>query len=216
MKLHHKHSKDNHMKNHIIIIVLFLAQFISLPIIAQTINVRPVTIKVMDASNGQPITNVMIYYGFYVFQRAHLFFIPLPETQACVYKECNKYITNTNGMILLSAKLKLKWYERIIDECIWINLDFPTNIPYYFDYNKKMSEAYNFAQYYSTFCYEKGKYFSNPNKKYRGYVVNSSYKDYPKADQLPTKGEQYDILRNWCGLTNEQEYIEVKLEQNKK
>ena len=177
MKLHHKHSKDNHMKNHIIIIVLFLAQFISLPIIAQTINARPVTIKVMDASNGQPITNVMI---------------------------------------LLSAKLKLKWYERIIDECIWINLDFPTNIPYYFDYDKKMSKADNFAQYYSTFCYEKGKYFSNPNKKYRGYVVNSSYKDYPKADQLPTKGEQYDILRNWCGLTNEQEYIEVKLEQNKK
>jgi len=204
------------MKNHIIILVLFLVQCISLPLIARTKNVRPVTIKVMDASNGQPITNVMIYYGIEVFQKAHILFIPLPETQSYIYKECNSYVSNTNGLVLISSMCMLKWYETIVSEWLWINLDFPTNIPYYFDYDKKRSKADNFAQYYSTFYYKKGNYFSNPDKKYRGYVISSSYKDYPKAAQLPTQKEQYDILWNWCGLTNEQEYIEVKLKRNKK
>lgn len=112
-----------------IVIILLL---LTLPACASSwwhkpLDVRPITLKVVDARTRQPLPGISVHYGLQtiVFQKYVLLFIPSlePDRGPKVAYKAHKY-TDTNGEVTFHVQgYALPGNEQLDEEFLFINVD---------------------------------------------------------------------------------------------
>lgn len=111
----------------LVIILLLLALPSCASARRKSLDVRPITLKVVDARTGQPLPGISVHYALetVVFQKYILLFIPNIEPdigRKIAYKAHQR--TDANGEVTFHVQgFELPGNERLEDEYMFINLD---------------------------------------------------------------------------------------------
>lgn len=183
------------------------------------VEVRPITVKVVDEKTGKPIVGlpvyriVQVYYGDY----KRLFgVIPTPEgkiVDRVVLKQ--NASTNEEGIITFEKEeVVVKKKEDLYKERIIINIQ-PTEEHLQEILKEEEIDVYDVLN--EMFFYPGGdiqKYLTNPDYRYKGiYMLSMSYL-IDKEDINIVNYEKFDWVQISYGLKKEKEEITIKLRRN--
>ncbi len=172
-------------------------------------HVRPVNLRIIDKTSGEPIAGIPIYYVLRTCWADRVLLIfPNPEgTSTRNYIAIEKKSSDSYGEVYFQGRdVKLsRWKsEEMYDEEIFINLDVKTPISDDMEDRMTILEA----------VFLGSKYYYNPVSKYKGFFIRSSTWELDPEKKGKTKYEIYDALWNGKGLLKkEPETFVVELER---
>lgn len=200
------------MAKKIFILILFI--FLGLCIytnLPKKIQIRPIKIKIIDKTDNKPLRNIIVYYAVEIHEYESNVALVFPNFNPQLKNEKLKILkqinSNNDGIVEINEKnIWIGNSEIINKEIVFINIDVKNdNIK---EQDKKISmfeKDFSFDDDYI------GKNFFNPNKAYRGCVINSWEWNFNPEEWGGSKREKYDIIWNSHSLQKESEYIVVKL-----
>lgn len=173
--------------------------------------VRPITIRVVDAETKKPLKDILVYY-YVETQRVRdnsPVCFPFVDNMSPYIRIKESFRTNENGVVQIrNMRYENDWFEVLYNESIGINLDL-------LDRYKKEGESNvaAFRRYFNIISdYTADKIF-NPNAVYKGFVIYSNKAEFDDFRPRITTQKKFRVLWNTKGLLNEQEEFTVELER---
>ena len=167
--------------------------------------IRPMEILVVDALTKQPITNTLVYYVVISGRWRHIFGLPIPDPVEYYDLVQEKYYTDENGCVRIAPRnIKLRLYEEVCDEYIYVNLDVARTT---LDKSERNTDAFFNAHVNDPLV--------NPNDKFYGAIIRST-KEELKPDWytgVVTNGTEYKCVLIQKGLTKKSDKVVVSLDR---
>jgi hypothetical protein len=197
--------------------ILLMLSILSLSFCSCTrLQVRPITIKVVDRETKSPLANIPVYYGLESVREEPkiLFIIPNPSPLTSKIEMGEKAYTNNSGEVSFGPHdFLLRKSERISQELIYINLDLN-------DRTKKAHFKVNLHDNRNmlTLLRSYGTGFSrinmvNPSAGYRGSFVSITEDRQTEGARVEQK-ELADITRKPGGLQEKEQFLVIELGRN--
>lgn len=183
------------------------------------IDIRPITVRIVDEGTNKPIENIQVYYAVDAYmqkkKRVWIFFPNLETRGRSRFLVKEREFSNRDGEVYFHAtNQSLDENEIVEHEFIYINIDIDMNHP-----DVKLISSIKGATLSNLdilkdelLTYNPGKkFFLNSNPSYKGFYVMSTYRNQGPDD---CGSPQWDIFDYNCigeGLKKNREEITVKL-----
>lgn len=179
--------------------------------------VRPITIKVIDKETKMPLRDIPVYYGV-ISLRSNpkiLFVIPNPEPDTFIFQITDKAYTDASGVVSFSPHtLLLRKSEKIYEELVYINLDLSEWSRKAYFWIGKGNINWTIQAIRSCGIGFKERDFMNPFKDYRGFYICSANWIFNSSEYATNRGEVADIMWNSKGLLEKDQSFVIELERS--